>query len=296
VEIAAPGLVKLAQARAERLEISGTACWRYRVADAVTEANTAPMRILLVHGFRGDHHGLEAIAGGLSAFEVVIPDLPGYGKTPPLAEQHDLAGYRDWLIALNRELQADLVVGHSFGSLVVSAAGDELNARGLALINPVATRSGESKTPANRLARSYYRLAERGGWAGSVLLRNQLAVRAMSLALTTSMDPSLRSWIHRSHHRYFSNFSPDRVAFEGFWAAANNSTLDFAGDIATRTLVIAAARDQISKVAEVRALHERLHDSELTVLTKVGHLLHYERPAQVAALLASFASELANDD
>jgi pimeloyl-ACP methyl ester carboxylesterase len=296
VEIAAPGLVKLAQARAERFEIAGTACWRYRVADAVVEANKVPMRILLVHGFRGDHHGLEAIAGGLDAFEVVIPDLPGYGKTPALADRHDLAGYRDWLIELNRELKADLVAGHSFGSLVVAAAGDELNARGLGLINPVATRSAESKTPGNRLARSYYRIAERGGWAAPIFLRNQLVVRAMSLALTTSPDPVLRSWIHRSHHRYFSNFSLDRVATEGFWAATNNSVLDFAGNIATRTLVIAADRDQISTRAEVAALHQRLHDSELTVLPKVGHLLHYERPAQVAKLLAGFASELATDD
>ncbi|WP_163568422.1 alpha/beta fold hydrolase [Fodinicola feengrottensis] len=32
--------------------------------------------IVMVHGFRGTHQGLELIAGNLSEFQVVSPDLP----------------------------------------------------------------------------------------------------------------------------------------------------------------------------------------------------------------------------
>src|SRR5699024_7878704 len=36
-------------------------------------------QLLAVHGFRGDHHGLELIVDGLTDFDVWIPDLPGFG-------------------------------------------------------------------------------------------------------------------------------------------------------------------------------------------------------------------------
>lgn len=243
-----------------------------------------------MHGFRGDHHGLEAIAAGLPNYEVFIPDLPGYGKTPPLEREHDLAGYARWLIKLNSELRCQIVAGHSFGSLVVAQAGNALNAEGLVLINPVASRSIDSKSPSNRLARAYYRLS--AGAGGSVLLRNQLAVRAMSMALITTKDARLRLWIHQEHHRHFSNFVSDRVAVEGFWAAAQNSVTELAAKISTPSLIIAADRDQISSPREVSSLHQLLPESELVILTRVGHLLHYERPTEVAALIAGFSADL----
>jgi pimeloyl-ACP methyl ester carboxylesterase len=284
-QIAAQALTAGARARATRVDVAGTACWRYR-----PERPGEGKKILLVHGFRGDHHGLEAIAGGLAEHEVMIPDLPGYGKTPPFEGTHDLDNYADWLIELNRSLGCEVVAGHSFGTLITARAGDRLSARGLVLINPVASRSIDSGSLANRLARGYYRLAAKA--AGATLLRSQLAVRAMSVALTTATSPSQRAWIHQSHHRYFSSFAADRVAIEGFWAAAANSATDFAADISTRTLLVAAERDQISGLVEVSNMHSLLRDSELTVLPRVGHLLHYERPAEVAASISRFAGEL----
>lgn len=248
---------------------------------------------MLVHGFRGDHHGLEAIAAGLSDFDVVIPDLPGYGRSAAFEGRHDLETYSSWLVELNESIGCDIIAGHSFGSLVVAKAGDALGASGLVLINPVASKSAESRSLANRVARAYYRLA--AGSAGSLLLRNQIAVRAMSVALTTSPKPQLRSWIHASHHRYFSNFSQDRVAIEGFWAAAENSTRDYGPLIKTQTLVVAAEKDQISTLQEVSALHAELADSELATLAGVGHLLHYERPSEVAQLISQFATLMPNE-
>lgn len=281
--IAAPDLVGLAAARRVRRDLTDTALWHYR-ADR-NEADAEPRKILMVHGFRGDHHGLEAIAGALSDFEILIPDLPGYGKTAAL-ESAKLTDYRDWLIALNREIAADIVLGHSFGSLVVASAGDALAARQLVLVNPVANRSLERRDLANRIARLYYRAAAKGG--GDWLLRNQLAVDLMSITLATSPDRALRRWIHRSHRRYFSAFAHSEVAVSGFWAAAENSITDFAAEITTPTLLVAADRDQISSLDEVSALHGKFLKAELDVLTDVGHLLHYERPAEVAERVRKF--------
>jgi len=46
--------------------------WEYGPVDR-------PVDLLLVHGFRGDHHGLEPIVSNLPGLRIVTPDLPGYG-------------------------------------------------------------------------------------------------------------------------------------------------------------------------------------------------------------------------
>jgi pimeloyl-ACP methyl ester carboxylesterase len=32
----------------------------------------------MIHGFRGDHHGLQLFADALPEYRVIIPDLPGF--------------------------------------------------------------------------------------------------------------------------------------------------------------------------------------------------------------------------
>ena len=89
----APELFKLAASRAERSDVFNTATWHYQGAGRT---------IILVHGFRGDHHGLSAIAGALGDHHVVIPDLPGYGKTAPVdtISDHTVSGSRSLLQSL----------------------------------------------------------------------------------------------------------------------------------------------------------------------------------------------------
>ena len=272
----APDLVSHARLSARRSDIGSTACWYF---------GDGAERILLVHGFRGDHHGLEAIAGAISGFQVVVPDLPGYGKTPALSDVHSLTNYANWLAELTTEVKPTLVAGHSFGSLVVAAASSQLNTKKLALINPVATVAAEQRDFANRVARGFYRVA--GTRLGRPLLRSSIAVQAMSSSLATSSDRALRGWIHQQHHRYFSSFASDAVALEGFEAATRNSIADYR--LRLPTLMIAAERDQISSVADIKLIAANLDDAQVEVLPSVGHLLHYEQPAQVAALIEQFA-------
>ncbi|MEY3614944.1 MAG: hypothetical protein RL752_852, partial [Actinomycetota bacterium] len=115
LKLAAPALAELAAKRGHRKDLAGTAVWHY-------PAENPKGKLLFIHGFRGDHHGLAATAAALSDFDVYIPDLPGYGKTKELAK-HDLDSYAHWLKRLCEELGSDVIVlGHSFGSLVVSRA------------------------------------------------------------------------------------------------------------------------------------------------------------------------------
>ena len=112
-----PYAAQLAEIPVERHEVDvlggTTAYWVYGPADAETT-------MLVVHGFRGEHHGLEPLVAQLPDVRFVMPDLPGFGETAPIPDRtHDLQLYVDWLRAFAAAAAPGAVVlGHSFGSIV----------------------------------------------------------------------------------------------------------------------------------------------------------------------------------
>jgi pimeloyl-ACP methyl ester carboxylesterase len=267
--------------RASRSNIGDTAIWTYRAVEPKG-------KILLIHGFRGDHHGLEAIAGALADYEVLIPDLPGYGKSKSLSGIHDLNAYGAWLKQLCDQLPGlSLVLGHSFGSLVVAnGLSQGLEVNNVALLNPITTRSSEQKDFANGLSTWFYRFCSKTGEFGSLLLRSPLIVRGMSMVMATSKQLKVRSFIHGQHAKHFSSYVEDRVAFEGFEAASRGCVLDYVDSLPSNLLLIAGEKDLIAPLHNQISLHLKVEGSRLEIIPSVGHLTHYECPLIVADLLA----------
>lgn len=273
-----PELMRLAQARGQRRDVGKTATWHY--------SGSGPT-IVFVHGFRGDHHGLSAIAAALDDFNVVIPDLPGYGKTQPLEGVHDLAAYAKWLVEFITDLGGEpYVLGHSFGSLIVAKAHElGLKTPATILLNPITTTA--ASTPAGKLAGMFYKI---GTWGrpGSYLLKSAMVVRGMSIGMATTKNLKLRSFIHEQHLTYFSNYLEDRVAQEGFSAANSSNVLDYAASLPKDLLVIAGEKDIIAPLAGQLKL-QKLTGATLETIP-VGHLTHYESPNEVAVLVRGFLS------
>jgi pimeloyl-ACP methyl ester carboxylesterase len=267
-----------------------TRFWDYGNADA-------PTTIVMVHGFRGDHHGLEPVLAQLSDARIIAPDLPGFGESAPLTGiRHDIDGYSAWLRAFVPELRLTgriVLLGHSFGSIIVAAAAaDGLAADEVVLVNPIAAPAlAGPRGVLTRLAVFYYwaaaRLPERAGFA---LLRNRAIVRVMSVAMTKTRSRELRRWIHNQHDRYFSAFSDRRVVLEAFTASVGTDVSAFATRIRQPTLLIAAEKDDITPVSAQYRLQSLFPDAALSVIPDVGHLIHYEVPAQAADELSRFLS------
>ena len=270
---------------------SVTRYWEYGDPDADTT-------IVMVHGFRGDHHGLEPVVAQLPGFRMISPDLPGFGESGVLVgDRHDIAGYGRWLAGFVAALGLTgrvVVLGHSFGSIIVAAAvAGDLHADDVVLVNPIAAPAlAGPRGILTRLAVFYYwaaaRLPERIGFA---LLRNRVIVRVMSVTMAKTGDPGLRRWIHDQHDRYFSAFADRRVVLEAFTASVGSDVSEFAGRIPQRTLLIAADRDDITPVAAQHRLQTLFPDATLQVIADVGHLIHYEVPAQAADALRRFLGE-----
>jgi len=267
---------------------SRSAFWEYGDPESATT-------IVLVHGFRGDHHGLEPVVAYLPGVRIVSPDLPGFGDSAPLVgRRHDLDGYSFWLAAFIEALAPTgrvVILGHSFGSIVVAAAlAGGLPADDVVLVNPIAAPALSGPRGAlTRLAVFYYwaaaTLPERLGFA---LLRNRAIVRIMSVTMTKTRERGLRRWIHNQHDRYFSAFSDRRVVLDAFRASVGHDVSEFAARIPQRTVLVAAEKDDITPLAAQYRLQTLFADASLAVIHDVGHLIHYEMPAPAAAQVRAF--------
>ena len=252
--------------------------------------------LLFVHGFRGDHHGLEPVIAFLPGVHILAPDLPGFGLSEPLAGEHSIDGYAAWVRAFAAALGLDertVVLGHSFGTIVVAralAAG--LPAARAILVNPIAAPalSGPNAL-GTRLANLYYLV---GGAlpesVGGALLKNRLVVRGSSIVLAKTKDKALRRWIHNQHDRYFSGYANRRVVLEAFRASVGHDVTEWAADIRVPVHLVAAEHDDITFVKDVEALQRLLPDATLTVIPDVGHLVHYETPEAAAREIARVAA------
>ncbi|MFI8594207.1 alpha/beta fold hydrolase [Microbacterium sp. NPDC078428] len=277
--------------RRDEVEVLGgrTAFWVYGQDDA-------PHTVLAIHGFRGEHHGLEPVVAHLPQVRTIMPDLPGFGETDPIpGRRHDLDTYVAWLHAFSDLVAPGAVVlGHSFGSIVAAAAvADGLETPGLVLINPIGAPALEGpRGILTRLAIGYYaagaRLPRRPGEA---LLRNGLVVRIMSEAMAKTRDRGLRAFVHDQHRRYFSRFADRDVLHEAFVTSVSHDVSQSAARIDRPTLLVAAVQDDITPISAVRRLAEVFPRAQLVEIDGVGHLIHYETPVPAARAISRFLDE-----
>lgn len=285
-----PYAARLAQIPVERREVTvrggTTAYWVYGDADA-------PETLVAVHGYRGEHHGLDPVVAFLDGIRIISPDLPGFGETEPLpGVAHTLQTYADWLTDFVDAVApgAD-ILGHSFGSIVVAAAvAGGLQVPRVILVNPIGAPALEGpRGILTRLAVFYY-------WAGAklprrvgdALLRNGMIVRVMSVSMAKTKDAQLRTFIHDQHDTYFSRFSDRDVLRDGFVASVSNDVRAYAPRVAQPTLLIAADRDDITPIEAQRHLQTLFPQAELVEIAGVGHLIHYEKPREAADAIRRF--------
>ena len=252
-----------------------------------------PVDVVMVHGFRGDHHGLEPFVAALGPrVRVLIPDLPGFGSTRAFSGTADIDAYATWLTAFcAAHAPGAAVLGHSFGSIIVAAArAGDLTVPATILVNPIAANALQGpRGLMTKLAVGYYtvsaKLPERLGYA---LLRNRAIVRVMSVTMAKTTDKELRRWIHGQHDEYFSVFDGRRSVLEAFQASVRNDVGQFAHGLTGPVLMIVADRDDITSLVRQRELAARLADASVHVVNNVGHLVHYEAADEAADVIRQF--------
>jgi pimeloyl-ACP methyl ester carboxylesterase len=274
----------------------------------------------MVHGFRGDHHGLALLADCLPDTEIYLPELPGFGHSPAFPDAaHTVAHYA---AAVGHAVQAlglvpilaagrgaavpetttarPALLGHSFGSVVASHLAAEQPSRWneLILVNPICepALSADGALPERvlaRLAQGYYAAsAALPEPLGMALLSSPVVVWFTGTVMAKTQDRHTLAYLHDQHQSYFSAFDHRRVLVESYRASITGTVLDVVDQLELPVLLIAGAQDELGSVAGQEHLARQVGEVSprvrLEMLDRVGHLIHYERAPEAAELILAF--------
>ena len=256
-------------------------------------ASGSARTIVMIHGYRGDHHGLQLFADALPEFRVLIPDLPSFGVSSSWTDGvSSINQFGAWLRAFLEATHTNdaVVLGHSFGSIVVANGLQGPRTAPIVLVNPISQKAltGPKKVLA-ALGSSWYVF---GGmlpesW-GRAFLGWSPIVRIMSILLAKTQNVPLRKWIHEQHALYFSKFSDRDSLIGGYRVSTTNDVSDFAASISAPVLLVVAAQDDITPIDAQHRIQKVFPNATLRIIDGVGHLVHYEKPIEAAAAIREF--------
>lgn len=252
--------------------------------------------VILVHGFTGSHEGFQYIVPKLSNFHVMVPDLPGFGRSELPAEPWTMSRIAS---LTNRFVQAlqlhepPFLVSHSMGSLIAAEMLKEnpsLYATKTMFISPVAAKItwNDSRILGALATRLHYAAGKHLPHVGPKLVKSKRFSTFTTRLMRTTKNPELRKAIDAHHHGNLEYIS----SIEYYHALHKDIIGKGLADYTTtlnrfNTLIVSGNRDNVTPLRTIKALR-RQQNFELVTLEGVGHLAHYEKPDEIASALILF--------
>ena len=245
--------------------------------------------IILVHGLRGTHHGLKAVASNLAyaGYKTILPDLPGSGTRPQL-DNKSLQGYTEWLHLYIQGLNLSdkpIILGHSMGSIVVSHYLEKYPddvANKVIFMSPIFRDKTAQK--GNEVLYSIFN--------GSAHLLpkkaryNFLKSKAVSYCIShyLTIDKSQQKEIDELHYKYSGRFaSADSLLADMKISMRQQTVVPPHKDI----LMIIGEKDRLAASKTVKQIADE-HHAHLVQIKNTGHLINYEQPGQVSDAILEF--------
>lgn len=248
--------------------------------------------LIFIHGLRGDHYGLIEIADALRKdFDVITPDLPGYGEHVALKYQ-TLDCYADWLHEYIQELnlaKKPVLVGHSMGSMVTSyfqtKYPEDTDKRTVYLAPIVRTEKHQKRS--NRVAKLLIGVLNlMSGRRRYRLLKSKFVAFIISRYLT--YDHARQKFIDRQHFEHSGRFTSTKAVIGDIELSMREQTTL---EAPKTTLLCMGNHDRLSKVKNVRERMKGHKNISLVVLEGTGHLLNYEQPEKCAKTIRKFLND-----
>ena len=234
--------------------------------------------LVLVHGFMGGSAQWDAQISALAdRFDVIAPDLPGFGTNADLPAPDRIEDYARWVLTLLQDRGIDTfhLLGHSMGGMIaqdmVRQAPERIRKLVLYGTGAVGVLPGRFETINNSKSRIEQDGADHTARriAATWFLDRQeapayppcaeIAATARSAAMKSGLD-AMENW--RGDNRL--------------------------SEIDAETLVLWGDRDRTYSWAQVRQLWHDIPKSNLAVVPGCAHAVHLEKPSLFNALITDF--------
>ncbi|MCD1259949.1 alpha/beta fold hydrolase [Paenibacillus athensensis] len=243
--------------------------------------------VLLLHGFPLDHrmwtYQTELLA---QQYRVIVPDLPGMGRSGVPGELMSMERYADDVLALLDRLgvQRAVLGGFSMGGYLAFALLRKAPERFVGLL--LANTRAEADAAAGRKGRMQMAAAlyEHGAAAARDAMLPKL------LAESTRRE---RPELAEELAGIMGGMPAEGLVQASLAMAFRREAVSLLGELTLPTLVVAGEHDAIAPPDEMRAMAERIRGAAFHVVAGAAHLAPLEQPEAFNRLLAPFVAGIA---
>jgi len=235
--------------------------------------------ILILHGWGGSSDSWLKVQEILAkaGFKVICPDFPGFGKSKTPFETWGAKEYANFVLNLTKilELQKFFLLGHSFGGRVAIK---------FSVLYPEKIKS--------------LILCDSAGikqkWGLGEKLIFQISKLGNAIFTPTPLkrfkDKAKNLFYLFLRHRDYAK--ADGMMRKILKKVITEDLLDDLPQIKTRTLIIWGESDKLVPVKYVHIFKEKIENSELKILPKIGHSPHLEVPEKLTEIIINFLRAL----
>lgn len=253
---------------------------------------------IFIHGFTGSHEGFQYIIPNLERFHIIVPDLPGFGESKLGLGKFtidELARSVNQFVSNLGLKTPPFLVSHSMGGLVAAsmlAQNPELFDKQTVFVSPVATKVNylDPRKVGEFLGRLQFYLGKTIPGAGPKLVKSRLISRISTAIILTANQPKLKKEIREHHFKNLDYISSIDFYYQLHVNINQKGAIDYAPELNKKfkALIITGDKDNVTPLPTEKQLAAALKHSKLQIIQGVGHLLHYERPREVAVAIDAY--------
>lgn len=256
--------------------------------------------LLFIHGHRADALRYKGVISYLARFfTVYAPDLPGFGKSPPLSCRHSMENLAKYVVAFAKKLnlQNFTLAGFSMGSIVAIHAAKNLQPRLRQIIllgTPFDKKFFKMSKEKRELMTKFFTLAARSKTILFIADKIQKNNKIMKYLIKRQLPKDKRVKEIIDYEVHFWQIMPMKVWFEASSDLLQSHLAEEKFQIKTPTLLIETPHDHLLQVQKnLAALRKSFPNHQVIMLPLDRHVPYGDFSENfVSALAARFEKYL----
>lgn len=223
--------------------------------------------IIILHGWRSSSEAWEKPKELLekAGYQVLVPDLPGFGKEPPPKNPWTVSDYVEWVLDKFGQLDKFMLIGHSFGGRIAIklAANYPDRVEKLVLTGAAGIRFA---TFLERVKIGIFLPVSKLG---------HLFLNVFPFTIFSPITRKILYWLAGSKDYYIIQNS---VMKESFKKVINEDLIDILAKIKVPTYLLWGKDDLMIPLKHAYIMAEKIPGSKLEIIEKADHRLPYGQP------------------